>query len=244
MKGLNPIFFFNTIIIFFVLLAIGLMIFIIKNSLGIYYGIALLLIALFLLFILYSLNKKKISISDKKSYSIDKYKRKLIYNDDKFIIKSYSYDLAIKWGDIEAIFLKNSPPLDGEYHNNEYRIILNKDPLRTRNFPQKWYDGLLPKPKKEKYPMIKIDDYSNLDFDTFYGSIEKYLNTEKKASDFQFEKFFGNETKIIKKNENTIVTIPARKPYKTLGFYKIFDRENPINDNRLLEYRNNAQNIK
>lgn len=71
--------------------------------------------------------------------------------------------------------------------------------------------------------MIKIDDYSNLDFDTFYGSIEKYLNTEKKHLIFNL-KSFGNETKIIKKN-NTIVTIPARKPYKTLGFYKIFDRK-------------------
>ena len=244
MKGLNPILFFNAIIIFFALLTIGLMIFIIKNSLGIYYAIALLTIALFLLFILYSINKESISRSDKISYNTEKYKGKLVYNDDSFIIKTYSYDSVIKWIDVEAIFLISSPPLDGEYHNKEYIIILNKDPLCIRNFPQKWYDRLLPNSKKEKYPMIKIDDYSNVDFDTFYGSIEKYLNIEKKTSNFQFEKFFGNESKIIKKNGNTNVSIPTQKPRNTLRFYKIFDKENSINDSRLIEYRNNAQNIK
>lgn len=244
MKRLNPILFFNAIIIFFTLLAIGLMVFIIKNSLGIYYAIALLLIALFLLFILYSLNKKNISICDKKSYNIDKYKGKLMYYNDWFIIKTFSYNRVIRWDDIEAIFLINSPPLDGEYHNKEYRIILNKEPLYIRNFSQKWYDKILPKPKKEKYPMIKIDDYYNIDFDTFYGLVEKFLIKEKTISDFQPEKFFGNESKVIKKNKSMTIITSAKKPYLTLGIYNVFDRENVINDNRLTEYRNNAQNIK
>jgi len=181
MERLNPIFFINIIIMFFVLIAFGIGTFIIKNSLGNYYALAIFMIALFLLFIFYSINK---GIPTSNKINIDKYKEKLSYNSEYFTISTYSYDSVIKWNNVEAIFLIDSPPLDGEYHNKEYRIFLNENPVIIRKKQQKWYNRILSSPKKQKCPMIKIDDYYNIDFNTFYPSIEKFLIKEKKALDF------------------------------------------------------------
>lgn len=170
----------------------------------------------------------------------NKYKGKILYNNEAFTIVTYSKDFVVNWNTIEAIFFINTPPLDGEYHNKEYRIFLNKEPVIINKKPLKWYDKILPEPKKQEYPMIKIDDYYNIDFNTFYPSMEKLLTNEKMPSNLLNGKF-GNQVEYRKK-ENTIIGIPYDKLLITTGFYKIFDKGSPSNE-ELKEYRNNATKI-
>jgi hypothetical protein len=179
----------------------------------------------------------------RKSQTIEefnKYKNKLSYNDEGFTIHTYSYDLIVKWDMIEAIFLINSPPGDGEYHNKQYRIILNKEPVTIEKRQPKWYDKILPSPKKEKYPEIRIDDYYNIHFTTFHPAVGKYLITGKISSEY-LNKKFGNDVRYIQKDKNTIIGVPAYKPVKIMGFYAIFDRGNDIIDERLMQYRNSSK---
>lgn len=167
----------------------------------------------------------------------NKYKGKLVYNDDSYTIITYSKDITVPWNAIEAIFLINSPPLDGEYHNKEFRIFLNREPVIINKRPLKWYDSVLPTPKKEEYPMIKIDDYYNIDFDTFLPSIERFLMIKNIPSTF-LNGTFGNQVDYVKK-ENTTIGVPHNKLLMTTGFYVLFDKGSH-SDFELKEYRKNA----
>ena len=172
---------------------------------------------------------------------INKYKAKLSYSDEHFVIHySFSNDRVIKWETVEAIFFIDSPPRDGKYHTKEYRIILNDEPVEIMEKPLKWYDKILPNPMKEKYPLIRINNDTNADFKTFHLAIEIYLIQEEMSSDY-LNKKFGNEVRRVRKDKNTIIIEPVRKPLKSMGFYNIFDRGNSIDDKRLIHYRNIAK---
>ena len=171
---------------------------------------------------------------------INKYKGRLSYNVESFGIHGYSVDRIVKWNTIEAIFLIDSPPRKGQYHNKQYRIILNEEAVEIEKRKPKWYDKILPTPKKEKYPLIMIDDDYILNFNTFHSAIEEYLINEKIADNYLTERF-GNKVEYIRKDKNTIVGTPANKPLKRFVFNKLFDRDNNINDKRLTEYRNHAK---
>ncbi|BAP32819.1 uncharacterized protein CHSO_3782 [Chryseobacterium sp. StRB126] len=123
----------------------------------------------------------------------------------------------------------------------EYRIFLNKKPEVIRKQPLKWYDKILPEPKQEEFPMIKIDDYYHIDFNTFYPSLEKFLLTEKISSDFLNGKF-ANEVKYTQK-ENKTIGVPYNKQLKTTGFYKIFDKGTSADSGSLKDYREQATEI-
>lgn len=170
---------------------------------------------------------------------INKYRGKILYNNESFTIITYSRDFIINWNTIEAIFFINTPPLDGEYHNKEFRIFLSREPLILNKRKLKWYDKILPKPKKEEYPMVKIDDYYNIDFDTFYPSIEKFLISEKIPSKFLNGKF-GNEVDYIQKG-NTIIDFLSKYSLITMDFHKIFDKGSHVDDGTLKEYRNKCK---
>lgn len=211
----------------------------VKNEMNFYYISAAFMVSFLLLFILYTINKGIPTL--KHTEKINKYKAKLLYHQDNFAVVTYTQDLIINWSDIEAIFFINSPPLDGEYHTMEYRIFLHKKPEAIRKQPLKWYDKILPEPKPEKFPMIKIDDYYHINFNTFYPSLEKFLLTEKISSDFLNGKF-GNEVKYIQK-ENKTIGVPYNKQLKTTGFYKIFDKGTYVDSGSLKEYREQAKNV-
>ncbi|MBP2616461.1 hypothetical protein [Chryseobacterium jejuense] len=206
---------------------------------NLYYISAAFMVSFLLFFILYTINKGIPTSSN--TDEINKYKAKLLYHQDCFTVVTYTQDLIIDWRGIEAIFFINSPPLDGEYHTMEYRIFLNKKPEVIRKLPLRWYDKILPEPKQEKFPMIKIDDYYHIDFNTFYPSLEKFFLTEKISSDFLNGKF-GNEVKYTQK-ENKTIGVPYNKQLKTTGFYKIFDKGTYTDSGSLKDYREQAKEL-
>lgn len=210
---INPIIILNILLTFFLIIAVGTVILMVKNEMNMYYISAAVMISAFLLFILYTINKGVPTAN--RTGDINQYKAKLVYHQDYFTIVTYSQDQMIYWRDIEAIFLINSPPLDGEYHTMEYRIFLDKEPEITRKQPLKWYDRILPEPKQGKFPMIKIDDDYHIDFNTFYPSLEKFLFTETAG-------------------------ILYNKELKTTGFYKIFDKGTFADSGSLKDYREQA----
>lgn len=236
---INPISILNIFISIFLIIAIMVIVLMVKNEMNLYYISAAFMVSFLLLFILYTINKGIPNSNQAKESN--QYKAKLLYHQDYFTIVTYTQDLIINWRDIEAIFFINSPPLDGEYHTMEYRIFLNKKPETVRKQPLKWYDKILPEPKQEKFPMLKIDDHYHIDFNTFYPSLQKFLLTENISSDFLNGKF-GNEVKYTQKGNKTI-GIPYNKQLRTTGFYKIFDKGNYANSGSLKEYREQATEI-
>ncbi|WP_404981472.1 hypothetical protein [Capnocytophaga granulosa] len=190
----------------------------------------MVLIILFLL--LYALNKG-VPISDK----FYKSRRRISHNDSFFTLHLSSCDLIIKWDEVEAIFMANFPPTEGDNHTMEYRLILNKEPLEIRKDKNTWLDNFLSFPK-EKYPLVIIDNYNycSTDFYNFHILVKKYLIREKNIeTDISPKRFFGNKVEIIK-NKDSIIMTPSGK-VRVEGIQLVFDRGNDIKDKRLLEYR-------
>lgn len=187
-----------------------------------------------------------ISISEKTAKRINDSKEKIHYTEEKITIDVPVSEekIVVFWTDIEAIFLLNKPPLDGEYHNFEYLIILNSKPIVIKYDVQSWYNKIffLPEPKKKSLPIIKINDYSNIDFYTFNEAINKYLAKVNPETHSYLKLKFGNKVQNIKSGNTTKKVIDD--PLKTFGFCKIFDRENNLNDYNLNTFRKEADKVK
>lgn len=176
---------------------------------------------------------------------INKYKRRLYYGDQYFTV-DYPYleqKEIIYWSSIEAIFLSNSPPLDGEYHNFEYSIFLNSTPHVVKYEVQNWFNRLsiFPTPKMKVLPILKIRDDDNRDFHTFDAAIHKYLTEVNRDSTKYLTLKFGNEMHIVKSEDTTKGQLHGS--IKSLGFYSIYDRNSSLADPTLLRYRQEAQNL-
>ena len=63
-------------------------------------------------------------------------------------------------------------------------------------------------------------------------------NADLKKKEY-LNKKFGNEVKEVKLE--SIKTIALQNAIKTFGFYKIFDLGNNLNDEKLIEYRNEVK---
>ncbi|MFD2908232.1 hypothetical protein ACFSX9_05740 [Flavobacterium ardleyense] len=207
------------------------------------WGFMSLLIALFSLFLFdsfFELSKGQ-TLEQK-----NKNKDRLEYFDDNMTIDCPYLQIKeiIKWNSIEAIFLSNRPPGDGEYHNFEYTVILNSDPEEVKYETQSWFNktSFLPKLKKRGLPIVRINDDSNRDFHTFNDAIAKYLVNVNVESHNYLSLKFGNEVE-YKKTGNT-VKATGSKQMKSMGFYKIFDRENDLNDETLDRFREETKNNK
>jgi len=222
---------FNATILLFVLIFFLVFIFLIKiEKYAAAFILFIILIILFLL--LYTLNKG-VPISDK----FYKSRRRISYNDSFFTLHLSSYDLIIKWDEVEAIFMANFPPSEGDNHTMEYRLILNKEPLEIRKDKNTWLDNFLSF-SKEKYPLVIIDNYNycSSDFYNFHILVKKYLIGEKNIEiDISPKRFFGNKVEIMK-NKDSIIMTPSGK-IRIERFQLVFDRGNDIKDKRFLEYR-------
>lgn len=222
---------FNATILLFVLIFFLVFIFLIKiEKYAAAFILFIILIILFLL--LYALNKG-VPIADK----FYKSRRRISHNDSFFTLHLSSCDLIIKWDEVEAIFMANFPPTEGDNHTMEYRLILNKEPLEIKKDKNTWLDNFLSFPK-EKYPLVIIDNYNycSTDFYNFHILVKKYLIREKNIEiDISPKRFFGNKVEIIK-NKDSIMMTPSGK-ISVEGIQLVFDRGNDIKDKRLLEYR-------
>lgn len=222
---------FNATILLFALIFFLVFIFLLKiEKYAAAFILFIILIILFLL--LYAINKG-VPISDK----FYKSRRRISHNDSFFTLHLSSYDLIIKWDEVEAIFMANFPPAEGDNHTIEYRLILNKEPLEIRKEKNTWLDNFLSFPK-EKYPLVIIDNYNycSTDFYNFHILVKKYLIREKNIEiDISPKKFFGNKVEIVK-NKDSIIMTPSGK-IRVEGFQLVFDRGSDIKDKRILEYR-------
>ncbi|WP_454948389.1 hypothetical protein [Capnocytophaga leadbetteri] len=222
---------FNATILLFALIFFLVFIFLLKiEKYAAAFILFIILIILFLL--LYAINKG-VPISDK----FYKSRRRISHNDSFFTLHLSSYDLIIKWDEVEAIFMANFPPAEGDNHTIEYRLILNKEPLEIRKDKNTWLDNFLSFPK-EKYPLVIIDNYNycSTDFYNFHILVKKYLIREKNIEiDISPKKFFGNKVEIVK-NKDSIIMTPSGK-IRVEGFQLVFDRGSDIKDKRILEYR-------
>lgn len=222
---------FNATILLFALIFFLVFIFLLKiEKYAAAFILFIILIILFLL--LYAINKG-VPISDK----FYKSRRRISHNDSFFTLHLSSYDLIIKWDEVEAIFMANFPPAEGDNHTIEYRLILNKEPLEIRKDKNTWLDNFLSFPK-EKYPLVIIDNYNycSIDFYNFHILVKKYLIREKNIEiDISPKKFFGNKVEIVK-NKDSIIMTPSGK-IRVEGFQLVFDRGSDIKDKRILEYR-------
>lgn len=222
---------FNATILLFALIFFLVFIFLLKiEKYAAAFILFIILIILFLL--LYAINKG-VPISDK----FYKSRRRISHNDSFFTLHLSSYDLIIKQDEVEAIFMANFPPAEGDNHTIEYRLILNKEPLEIRKDKNTWLDNFLSFPK-EKYPLVIIDNYNycSTDFYNFHILVKKYLIREKNIEiDISPKKFFGNKVEIVK-NKDSIIMTPSGK-IRVEGFQLVFDRESDIKDKRILEYR-------
>ncbi|MGL6128745.1 hypothetical protein [Chryseobacterium artocarpi] len=237
---INPIIIFNILIVIFLLIAIAVTVFMVKNGMNIYYISASAFTSLLLLFILYSINKG-IPSSHQVISTIEKNKERLDFNDKELIINSpvMEHKQIIEWNNVEAIYCLNMIPLDGTYHNFEYSIFL-KQPAKTEKYKDlSWYNKLVS--SENNSLELKINDYDNIDFKKFHPAVEKYL-IKKETSEGYLHKKFGNNTRSVQEN-NTTTSFPADQPLKTFELYKIFDKEDPTNDEKLKEYRANAIKI-
>ena len=156
MKKINPLIIFNLIISLFIALGLFLIYFFIEIKIN-HIGIILVsTIILILAFIIYTINFG-IPTSNKVINEIESNKKSLSYSNEHFTINIPILEkkLKIYWDSIEAIFLLNKPPLDGEYHNFEYIIILNKEPEIILYSNQKLFNkynllSIFSKSKKKK----------------------------------------------------------------------------------------------
>ena len=222
---------FNATILLFILIFFLVFIFLIKIEK--YTAAFILFIILIILFLLlYALNRG-VPIADK----FYKSRRRISHNDSFFTLHLSSCDLIIKWDEVEAIFMANFPPTEGDNHTMEYRLILNKEPLEIKKDKNTWLDNFLSFPK-EKYPLVIIDNYNycSTDFYNFHILVKKYLIRGKNIEiDISPKRFFGNKVEIIK-NKDSIMMTPSGK-ISVEGIQLVFDRGNDIKDKRLLEYR-------
>ncbi|MDR7211478.1 hypothetical protein [Flavobacterium piscis] len=246
MKKINPLLIFNVLIFMFIGLGLSLICFFIHIKMGWVGFVSIIVIVLFLGFIMYSINFG-IPTSNKINNKIEEQKKSLVYTNEKIIIINPILEkkTIIYWKNIEAIFLLNKSPLDGEYHNFEYIIILNREPENIKYEFQKWYNKLRmfnfsSKSKENQLPIIKINDYNNKDFNTFKDAVNKYLlNVNETSSDY-FKLKFGNKVEESKIGNTKITKI--KNPIKTIGFYEIFDHGNDLNDKKVIEYREQVKN--
>jgi hypothetical protein len=240
---INPMIIFNLFLFLFFAGGLWLDYFLFKIKIGYLPIIIVSAIIIIILYLMYTINFG-ISISEKTANKIDNSKEKLDYTEEKITIDVPILEekIVVFWKHIEAIFLLNKPPLDGEYHNFEYLIISNSEPTVIKYDVQSWYNkiSILPKPQKKGLPIIKINDYSNIDFHTFNEAINKYLTKVNPETSSYLKLKFGNETQNIK-SENTTTKILGTQ-LKTLGFYKIFDRRNNLNDDNLNTFRKETDN--
>jgi len=79
-----------------------------------------------------------------------------------------------------------------------------------------------------------------MDFHTFNEAINKYLAKVNPETCSYLKLKFGNEIQNIKLDNTTKKMID--KQLKTFGFYKIFDRENNLNDDNLNTFRKETDN--
>lgn len=164
-----------------------------------------------------------------------KYKDKLTYNENEFIIDNVQleYKEIITWKSVEAIYLFSSPPSDGEYHNYEYSIVLNKLPekiiYKKRTEYKKHIELLLPEKGKKELPIIRINDFRNLNFNSFENATKKNLTNTNLEINYDLK--FGN-----KLHSNTTTPL-NQQSLKSFGFYQIFDRGNNLNDKNLDRFR-------
>nr|WP_294931372.1 hypothetical protein [uncultured Flavobacterium sp.] len=240
---INPIIIFNFFLFLFFAGGLWLDYFLFKIKIGYLPIIIMSGILIIILYIMYAVNFG-ISISEKTAKKIDDSKERLNYTEEKITIDIPILEekTVVFWKHIEAIFLLNKLPLDGEYHNFEYLIISNSEPIVIKYDVQSWYNkiSILPKPKKKGLPIIKINDYSNIDFYTFNEAINKYLVKANPETSSYLKLKFGNKIQNIK-SENTTTKIIDQQ-LKTFGFYKIFDRENNLNDYNLNTFRKETDN--
>lgn len=247
MKKVNPLLIFNVLIFAFICLGLFLIYFFIQVKMSWGGFVSITAIVLFLGFVMYSINFG-IPTSTKINSKIDEQKKSLAYTNEHIIINNPILEkkTLIYWKSIECIFLLNKPPLDGEYHNFEYILILNREPENIKYEFQKWYNKLTifhfsSKSKGNQLPIIKINDYSNRDFNRFKDAVNKYLLNENETSVDYFKLKFGNEVAENKIGNAKISRV--ENPIKTIGFYEIFDRGTDLNDEKVIEYREQVKNI-
>lgn len=241
MNKITPLLIFNVLIFVFICLGLFLIYFFIQIKMSWVGFVSLIVLVLFLGFVMYCTNFG-IPTSNKINSKIGEQKESLAYTNENIIINTPILEkkTLIYWKSIECIFLLNKPPLDGEYHNFEYIIILNSEPETIKYEFRKWYNKLTifhssSKSKRNQLPIIKINDYSNRDFNTFKDAVNKYLLNENEISVDYFKLKFGNKVEENKK-DNTKIT-RMKNPIKTIGFYEIFDRGTDLNDEKVIEYR-------
>ena len=238
MRKINPICIFNILLFLFVFGGFILIYFLIKFDVGLIGIICVSLITLFLSFLIYTINFG-IPSSNIINQNIQNRKKKLSFTDTEINIFNPTLEkkIIISWKSIEAIFLLNKIPLDGEYHNFEYSIILNSEPTEVKYEIQNWFNKItiFPKLKRKGLPIIRINDESNLDFHTFYEAINKYLPNINNDTENYLNLKFGNEIKFTKSGNSTKSNIS--NPIKTVGFYKIYDKGNKLNDENLNRFR-------
>jgi hypothetical protein len=97
----------------------------------------------------------------------------------------------------------------------------------------------LSKTKNNQLPLIRINDYWHKDFKTFAPAIENYLSNINSYTNEYLENKFGN--KVITEKKNGVTYFKSEKPLKQFGFYKIFDRNNNLNDNTLKQFREDSK---
>lgn len=240
MKSFNPIIILNLFLIIFILTGIFLFIFLLTiDRLTIVSSIVIGIIDLVLIIVFFSINIKNYG-SEKQTYQSENCKNKLSSNDIGFTIDSplMQEKTNVAWCQIEAIFLINSAPLDGEYFNFQY-IIFAKNPITILPYEnQKWYNKLFP-PRTDYSEMsrILIDDYRNIDFHDFFPMAKIHLsNVNDNIPKYLNFKFGNNISELILfKSSNNI-----EKSINNLGFYCVFDRKTNIQNNILNDYRKNA----
>lgn len=239
MRNVSPIVIFSGFLTLFLLGDVLLIFFLAKiNKLNLTAAIVLGLIALLLGYIIY-----KIHFGSAVSKQQELAKDRLSYTEQYLILDHVLLQEkeTIQWGSVEAVFLSNSPPLEGEYHNFEYLFILNTKPSIARYKDQSWYNKMsfLPQSKSKKYPIIRINDHRNKDFFLLKDAINTHL-AKNDTLDYYLGLKFGNEVKTERIGH--VAKTYSEKPLKTLGFYKIFDRNNQLDDETLIRLRKEAQN--
>ncbi|MCL1668193.1 hypothetical protein M2T82_08995 [Elizabethkingia ursingii] len=226
---INPILIFNILIALFLVIGVSVTVLIIRNGMNPYYITASIFSNLLLLFILYSINKG-IPSSHKVMSTIEKNKDRLEFNESGFIVNSpvMQYRQIIEWHMIEAIYCLNTIPLDGTYHNFEYSIFLSQPAKTVKYSNLSWYNKLFA--SQSNSLEIKINDYSNIDFNKLHPAIEKYLLKEEIMPEY-LQKKFGNDS---------LPKDLIKKSIKAFGLYKVYDIGNSTHNEKLKEYRANA----
>lgn len=241
MKSFNPIIALNIILVIFISICILIFIFLLKSDkLTVVSSIVIGAITLVLITVLASFNVKTYgSVEQFEKSEISK--NRLYFYDGEFVIDSplLQEKKIVEWKQVEAVFLMNSAPLDGEYFNFQY-IIFAKTPVKTVRYKnQKWYNKILPAhTDRAEVTIIRIDDYRNIDFHSFFPMANKHLDYVNNNIAKYLNLKFGND--VTKQNFNQNQSSSTANTINNLGFYKVFDRNNAIEDSTLFDYRINS----